>query len=328
MADYSVSVVICAYTDKRWSQTCAAVSSVREQRVSGSEIILVVDHNPDLYQRLSAAFMDITVVENHEAPGVSGARNTGVALARGDIVAFLDDDAVADPDWLKFICDSYSDPAVMGVGGLILPRWETAPPRWFPPEFYWVVGCSYLGMPGPYIPVRNLIGANMSFRREAFGISGGFRTDVGRNTDERPFGCEETEFCIRLGQRSPGSVLLVENRAAVSHLVPRARCRFSYFTSRCFAEGISKAQITTTVGGVDGLSSERRYATRTLPKGIAGGVADLLRGDLWGAGRAAAIVVGLTGATAGFIAGSIRRRTRPDVVGPGDLKGQATASER
>jgi glucosyl-dolichyl phosphate glucuronosyltransferase len=328
MADYSISVVICAYTNKRWSLTCAAVESVREQRVPGSEIILVVDHNPDLYQRLSAAFMDITVVENREAPGVSGARNTGVALARGEIVAFLDDDAAADPDWLKFICDSYSDPAVMGVGGLILPRWETSPPRWFPPEFYWVVGCSYLGMPGEHVPVRNLIGANMSFRREAFEIGGGFRNDVGRNADELPFGCEETEFCIRLGQRAPGSVLLVENRAAVSHRVTRARCRFSYFTSRCFAEGISKAQITTTVGGADGLSSERHYVTRTLPKGIAAGVADLLRGDLWGAGRAGAIVAGLTGATAGFIIGSIRRRTGPEATGRGDLEGQAAASER
>jgi glucosyl-dolichyl phosphate glucuronosyltransferase len=321
-------VVICAYTDKRWSQTCAAVNSVREQRVSGSEIILVVDHNPQLYTRLSAAFMDITVVENSEAPGVSGARNTGVALARGDIVAFLDDDAAAEPDWLKFIGDSYSDPAVIGVGGLILPRWQTSPPRWFPPEFYWVVGCSYLGMPGPHVPVRNLIGANMSFRREAFGISGGFRNDVGRNIDERPFGCEETEFCIRLGQRSPESVLLIENRAAVSHLVPRARCRFSYFTSRCFAEGISKAQITTTVGGADGLSSERHYATRTLPKGIAHGVTDLLRGDLWGAGRAGAIVAGLAGATAGYVIGSILRRTRSDVVRRGDLEGRATVSKR
>jgi len=328
MADYIVSVVICAYTDKRWNQTCAAVSSVRAQATSGTEIILVVDHNAQLYKRLSAAFTDITVVENSEPPGVSGARNMGVALARGDIVAFLDDDAAAEPDWLKFICDSYTDTAVIGVGGLILPRWETCRPRWFPPEFYWVVGCSYLGMPGPDVPVRNLIGANMSFRREAFEVSGGFRTDVGRNSGARPFGGEETEFCIRLGQRSPESVLLIENRAAVSHLVPVARCRFSYFTSRCFAEGLSKAQVTTTVGGTDGLSSERRYASRTLPRGVARGVAGFLRGDLWALGRAGAIAVGLAAATAGYIVGSIRRRTGPDVAARGDAKGSATASDR
>ena len=328
MADYSTSVVICAYTDKRWSQTCGAVNSVRAQRMSGVEIILVVDHNPQLYQRLSAVFTDITVVENREAPGVSGARNTGVALARGDIVAFLDDDAAAEPDWLKFIQDAYADLAVIGAGGLILPRWETGPPRWFPPEFYWVVGCGYLGMPGPDVPVRNLIGANMSFRREAFEIGGRFRTGVGRNSGKRPLGCEETEFCIRLGQRSPDSVLIMENRAAVSHLVPRARCQFSYFTSRCYAEGLSKADVATSVGGTDGLSSERHYATRTLPKGVARGVADLLRGDLWGLGRAAAIVVGLGATTTGYVIGSVGRSTRSEAVGRSDLNGRATASER
>jgi len=303
MADCSVSVVICAYADKRWGQTCAAVNSVRAQPMSGVEIVLVVDHNPQLYQRLSAAFTDVTVVENTDAPGASGARNTGVALARGDIVAFLDDDAAAEPDWLKFLCDAYTDPAVIGVGGPILPRWEASPPRWFPPEFYWVVGCDYLGMPGPHVPVRNLIGANMSFRREAFEIGGKFRNNVGRNSRKLPFGCEETEFCISLGQRSPESVLLIEHRAAVSHTVPSIRCRFSYFTSRCYAEGLSKAEITTTVGGTDGLSSERHYATRTLPKGLARAAADLLRGDLWALGRAGAIAVGLGAATAGYVIG-------------------------
>jgi glucosyl-dolichyl phosphate glucuronosyltransferase len=328
MADHRVSVVICAYTDKRWSQTCAAVNSVRAQSMSDFEIILVVDHNEQLYQRLSAAFTDVIIVENCEAPGVSGARNTGAALARGDIVAFLDDDAAAEPDWLKFICDSYDDPAVMGVGGLILPRWETGPPRWFPPEFYWVVGCSYLGIEGPHVPVRNLIGANMSFRREAFEIGGGFRIDIGRNSGERPYGGEETEFCIRLGQESPDSVLVIENRAAVSHLVTRARCRFSYFTSRCFAEGLSKAQVTTTVGGADGLSSERRYATRTLPKGMARGIRDLLRGDVWGLARTGAIAVALATATAGYIIGSADRRVQPEVPGRSGFKGRATAGER
>jgi glucosyl-dolichyl phosphate glucuronosyltransferase len=313
MAGYNVSVVICAYTDKRWNETCAAVDSVRAQ-TTPAEIILVVDNNPLLYERLSAALLDVTVVENCQAPGLSGARNAGIAIAQGDIVAFLDDDAAAEADWLKFICDSYSDPSVIGVGGFIAPRWESGPPRWFPPEFYWVVGCSYLGMPGSLAPVRNLLGANMSFRREAFDMVDGFRTGVGRTSGRRPLGCEETEFCIRLVQRSPHSVLLIENRAIVLHLVPRVRCRFLYFISRCIAEGLSKAIITTTVGGAAGLSSERHYTTRILPKGIAHGIAGLLRGDLWGLGRAGAIVVGLAAAAVGYVIGSVRQRLLSDPI--------------
>jgi glucosyl-dolichyl phosphate glucuronosyltransferase len=219
-------------------------------------------------------------------------------------VAFLDDDAVASPDWLKFLADSYADPAVIGVGGHILPSWQEARPSWFPAEFNWVVGCAYRGMPGPGLPVRNLLGANASFRREAFELAGGFRHGIGRSANKRPLGCEETEFCIRLSQRSPETVLLFDNRAVVRHLVPADRCRFSYFRARCYAEGLSKAMVTASVGVGDGLASERRYTTRTLPAGAALAVGDLLRGDWSGLGRAGAIIVGLAATTTGYVVGA------------------------
>jgi glucosyl-dolichyl phosphate glucuronosyltransferase len=302
------SVVICAYTEDRLEQIAAAIDSLRTQSRSGAEITLVVDHNPALYKRLIAMMPDVTVVENREDRGLSGARNTGAALAQGEIIAFLDDDATAHPDWLKYLDEAYADPAVTGVGGLTLPRWQTSRPGWFPAEFYWVVGCNYLGMPASGQQVRNLLGANMSFRREAFDLVGGFRTGIGRTANGRPLGCEETEFCIRLAQLSPESVLTMEHKAVCWHFVPDSRCRFSYFVSRCFAEGMSKAQVTATVGSGDGLSAERSYTTRTLPRGAAKGVADLLRGDLSGLGRAAAIVAGLSVTAAGYIVGVSRAR--------------------
>src|SRR5438105_3338774 len=88
----SISVVICAYTEDRWDDVLAAVSSVRGQRVEPHEIIVVVDHNPALYARLKLALPEVIVVPNQQAQGLSGGKNTGVAAARGDIVAFLDDD--------------------------------------------------------------------------------------------------------------------------------------------------------------------------------------------------------------------------------------------
>jgi glycosyltransferase involved in cell wall biosynthesis len=303
-----ISVVICAHTPQRWSETCAAVESVRAQSFQNKETIVVVDHHEDLRAALAAALPDVTVVGNREERGLSGARNTGVSIARGEVVAFLDDDAVADPDWLKFLADSYADPAVIGVGGHILPNWQQSRPSWFPAEFDWVVGCTYRGMPESHLPVRNLLGANASFRREAFGLVGGFRNDIGRSAAKRPLGGEETEFCIRLSQRSPGSVLISDNRAVVRHLVPADRCRFSYFRARCYAEGLSKALVTASVGVSDGLAAERRYTTRTLPSGIARAVGDLLRGDWSGLGRAGAIVVGFAAVTAGYVVGTVSRR--------------------
>ena len=84
-----------------------------------------------------------------------------------------------------------------------------------------MVGCTYRGMPVVRAPVRNLLGGNASFRREAFEIAGGFQNGIGRSAGKRPLGCEETEFCIRVSQRSPGAVFLFDHRATIWHLVTR-----------------------------------------------------------------------------------------------------------
>jgi glucosyl-dolichyl phosphate glucuronosyltransferase len=307
-------VVICVYTDNRWDHILAAVDSVRAQTLAAAETIVVVDHNPALYKRLVAALPDVTVVENREEKGLSGGRNTGAAMAQGEIIAFLDDDASAATDWLEFLAGDFADPDIKGVGGLTLPNWQTARPSWMPEEFLWVVGSNYRGMPSSGVPVRNLLGGNMSFRREVFDLVEGFQAGVGRTAESLPLGCEETLFCIRLRQRSPGSLLVMEHRAKVWHYVPDGRCRFSYFLSRCYAEGISKAQVTAYVGSDDGLSAERSYVTRTLPLGVARGVADLFRGDPAGLGRAGSIVIGLTVTCVGYLRTRLGRAPRPQAT--------------
>jgi glycosyltransferase involved in cell wall biosynthesis len=315
MGNRDYSVVICVYTEDRWEHICAAVESVRVQTLPSAEIIVVVDYNPALYERLTAAMPDVTVVENTDAKGLSGARNTGAALARGAIIAFLDDDATAHPDWLKFLDDTYVNPAITGVGGLTLPNWQTARPSWLPEEFDWVVGCNYLGMPPSGAPVRNLLGGNMSFRREVFDIIEGFQAGIGRSASKRPLGCEETEFCIRLTQRSPGTVLVMDHRSMIYHFVSDKRCRFSYFLSRCYAEGISKAQVTANVGSGDGLANERAYVTQTLPLGVLKGIGDLFRGRPAGLGRACAIITGLGMTSVGYIGTKLKAAiVKPDRV--------------
>lgn len=300
----TMSVVICAYTEDRWDDVLAAVASVRAQHLQPYEVIVVVDHNPDLFARLRSALPDVVVVQNRHGQGLSGGKNTGTELARGELVAFLDDDAVAEPDWLRYLAAGYTEPDVIGVGGLTLPWWEGERPAWFPEEFDWVVGCTFVGRePGR---VRNLLGGNASFRREAFDIAGGFPSHIGRSAGKRrPLGCEETEFCIRLGRLSPDSVFLFDGRAVIRHRVPAARARFSYFRSRCYAEGLSKALVTRSVGVADGLSAERSYTTVTLRRGVTRGVAQALRGDPAALARPAAITAGLLCATTGYAVGTV-----------------------
>jgi len=239
-------------------------------------------------------------------------------VARGELIAFLDDDAEAEPGWLAALCEPYDDPRVLGVGGAILPRWEHADTRWFPAEFNWVVGCSYAGLPQRPAPVRNLIGCNMSFRAEPLRALGGFRHEIGR-VGTRPLGCEETELCIRLAQRWPGSLLIHQPRAVVRHHVPAGRTSWRYFRSRCYAEGLSKARVTRLVGARAGLASERRHAAAVLPAATLRALSAGVLGDPAGFARAGAIVAGFTITTAGYLVGAaaerLAQRGRPEPLG-------------
>ncbi|EGX54758.1 succinoglycan biosynthesis protein [Streptomyces zinciresistens K42] len=311
------SVVICVYTEDRWPDILAAVESVRGQSLPALETLLVVDHNPALLARLRAAYGtdpgpgpgSVRVLANAGPRGLSAGRNTGIAAARGAVLAFLDDDAVAEADWLRHMASDYTDARVMAVGGRTVPAWGSGRrPAWFPEEFDWVVGCAYKGMPRGRAPVRNVLGGNASFRRSAFDAAGGFAVGIGRDGDRRPLGCEETELCIRLKRAVPEALLLLDDRAVIHHKVPLARERFGYFRRRAYAEGLSKARVTRQVGMGKGLESERRYTTRVLPAAVARGLRDALLGRRGGAGRAGAVVAGVAGATAGYLVGAVRSR--------------------
>jgi glucosyl-dolichyl phosphate glucuronosyltransferase len=303
---WDVSVIICAYTENRWADLVEAVKSLQHQSQKPYEIILSIDHNPPLYQRAREYFpLEIQVIQNSEPKGLSGARNRGIAVSKGNIIAFFDDDAIAEFSWLEKLCKPYQDSRVLGTGGVIIPLWNSPKPGWFPEEFNWVVGCTYRGFVETPAPVRNLIGCNMSFRNALFEHVGMFRSGVGR-IGALPYGCEETELCIRANQQFPDGRFMHEPSARVLHHVPDGRATFRYFCSRCYAEGISKAQVTQLVGGRDGLSSERTYTTRTLPKGIVQGFRDaILKGDRHGFGRAWAILVGLGFTTLGYLVGKL-----------------------
>jgi glycosyltransferase involved in cell wall biosynthesis len=302
-ADLAVTVLICAYTERRWNRLVDAYASVRGQLGPADEVIVVVDRNERLLVRARHAFRGAAVLANTHTGGLSGARNTGVAASRGDVIAFLDDDAVAAPDWLARVRGAFGDPAVAVVGTGVTPRWEGGrAPRWFPEEFGWVVGCGYRGLPTTRAAVRNPIGASMAVRREAFEFAGVFSERVGR-VGTLPVGCEETEFCIRLARRCPEAVIVHEPSGLVDHHVPLDRQTLRYFVRRCFFEGRSKRTVARAGGARAGLSSERRYVRRVLPLGVLRGLRDAARGDLAGLARAGAIAVGLLATIAGYATG-------------------------
>ncbi len=294
-----VTVVVCTTSRLRIQQVVATVKSLESQTYRSVQIVLVVDHNPELAAELMTMVgASAHVTENTGPKGLSGARNTGVAHATGEIVAFIDDDATAEADWLERLVESYRDERVLGAGGKIVPVWEGGrEPPWLPEEFLWTVGCTYRGMPDRG-PVRNVIGCNMSFRSSVFEAVGGFNSAVGR-LGSRPLGCEETELSIRARKRWPDREILYVPEAVVYHAMPKDRQTISYFVRRCYSEGTSKA-IVRRLAGNSSLNVEGQYTVLTLVPAVVRYFA-----------KAATVCLGLSVVVAGFLAGMVRSRGYP-----------------
>jgi len=306
-----ISVVVCTYDEERRPLLERALEALKHQVIQAVAVIVVVDHNPRLLGALQADHPQLTVVPNDMNRGLSGARNCGLALTATSIVAFLDDDAVPEPDWVARLVLAYGSAdgqRVLGVGGAIVPYWARGRPSWFPAEFDWVVGCTYKGARTDPGPVRNMLGANMSFRTQELRQIGGFRDGIGR-IGAVPLGCEETEVCIRMARRCPGCQIRFEPSARVHHYVPRERATRRYLLRRCWAEGLSKARVAALAGRSSALADERGYVTRTLPKAVAQALGEAASG-LHGAplGRAGAVIIGLATTTAGFVVGHLAWR--------------------
>ena len=307
-ATVSISAVICCYTRKRRKALDAAIAEALAQLHAVDQLIVVVDGNAVLHRDLDdARDPRLTLVQNRFQPGLSGARNTGLDVADGDVVVFLDDDAVLRPDALDGVRAAFADSTVTALGGAVHPAWASGTePGWFPPEFGWVVGCDYRGLPSDGATIRNPIGAAMAVRRAPLLAIDGFSDRLGR-VGALPTGCEETMMGIELTRRDPDTRIVRQTTFAVSHDVPADRATVSYFARRCFHEGRSKAILTRLCGSESSLRTERSFATRTLPSGI------------WNArlhpARVLALLAGLAVTTAGYLVGLAQTARQPERTG-------------
>jgi GT2 family glycosyltransferase len=298
-----VSVIICAYTLERWELLSASIESVLRQSVRPRELFLSIDHNPELLERCRERWggphpdgaVPITVVANRYDGHLGSARTTAAELATGEFIAFLDDDAAAEVDWLERMLTPFDQPGVIAVGGCPLPEFSVPRPRWFPPEYDWVFGCSYVGLPTTTAPVLHVIGAAMSVRRSDLAAIGYFHSD---NHDDM-------DMCHRLLHHSPDSRILFEPTAVVRHYVHPNRLTWKYFWRRCFSVNRGKVKAFRDMGGARNLQAERRFARRSLTEGLTRGARELLGGDLGGASRSVVICIGLFLAGSGYAVGSI-----------------------
>ncbi len=294
----TVSVIIPTYSKDRWDWLHECVASAKAQTVPPLEIIVVVDHNPELLEEISAKVPGVIAVPNIGDRGVSGARNSGVKASRGEIVAFLDDDAIATPDWLATLLRHIVTPGVVGVGCYSDGLWDDPCPKWFPGEFSWTIGVSYSGLPSEPTAVRNVWTCAMLVKRSAFELVDGFREDFGKiGNKSLP---EDTDLCLRIAAVHEDSVWMWDPAKVMKHRVPAGRATFRYLMSRCFLQGWGKAAMARMDGFDESTSLERNYALRTLPAGVGRGLADAVRGDVSGLGRSGAIVAAFSVTLSGY----------------------------
>jgi glycosyltransferase involved in cell wall biosynthesis len=254
---------------KRLQDTIDAIDSILKQTYSNIEIIVAVDHNKELMKILKQKFPEkVLFAFNSTARGLSETRNEGVRKSTGDIIAFIDDDAIADKRWIESLVSNYTDSNVLGVGGKLIPLWKKKRPIWFPEELDWIVGCTYKGHPEVKVEVRNVIGCNMSFRREVFSRIGYFNSKIGR-LDNIPLTTgEDTEYCIRLRTTFPNGNILFDPYATAYHKVDEKRESIKYVLKRSYGEGITKSIINKSTDKGKILKTENTYLMHLLLKSI------------------------------------------------------------
>jgi glucosyl-dolichyl phosphate glucuronosyltransferase len=299
------TVVIASYDMKRWSQLKSAVESLLSDTDLPGGVVISVDQNRELYEKIRATWPQIICVLNSDRRGVSTTRNTGTKSVQTPFIVFLDDDIQVYPGWLSRLLEPFADPTVVGTGGGVVAGWETGRPSWFPAEFDWVVGASYRGMPVGRSVIRNVWAENMAVRAEVFEAVGGFRSDFGKVGDRS--NPEDTDLCIRMAASSPTAKWIYVPDALVEHHVPASRAKWSYFLRRTYLEGSGKLEMARLLGRQEKLQSERDYMRRTLPSGIAAGLwAAARHGDVSGLLKSGAIVAGVAAAAIGVILGMVR----------------------
>lgn len=252
--NFGVSVVVCTYSCERYLDTIETVKSLLNQSYDNLEIILIVDRNVDLYNQIVSnpcfASLSRLKIGISKLPGLSNARNKGVELAFGEIIAFIDDDAVADPCWISNLIKYYNDPAVIGVGGPMRPLWITGEAKWIPEEFYWAMGCSYKSQKNSLHYVRSNFGSNMSFRKTVFEKVGYFDDSFGLIDDKMRTG-EETEFSVRALNKVRGSKIIYNPEAIVFHKIYRFRKSLSFIIERCYNYGYAISKLEKSKSKVD-----------------------------------------------------------------------------
>lgn len=250
-----LSIVVACYAIARLPDLFELLNSIEAQEYRALETVIVVEQSRDLYEALrrhiqtqGSRARNARVLWNPEGNGLSSNRNLGIRDAKGDIIAFVDDDVVLAPDWAYQMMACFRDETVIGVTGSAVPLWLDHRMEWIPEEFHWLVSCSSWANWKEVREVRNAWGHSMAFRREAFQLAGSFLTTLGLRGAGGPL-AEDAEFSLRVRAKT-GKRILYNPHAVVWHRVHPYRVSWRYVRERSFSMGKSRALLRASYCGV------------------------------------------------------------------------------
>ena len=232
----------------------AVERALREAQACDAEVLVVdnasTDATPAVLARLQHETPALRLVREPRL-GLSAARNRALAEARGEVVAFLDDDAVPRPGWLAAHLAPYDTPEVISVGGRIRLAFSAPPPAWLAPSLHCAFGAFDLGdaprrvryRPGDEYPY----GGNISFRRTTAQAFGGFSTRMGLRGSVQ-LQHEETDLCYRIDHA--GGEIRYAPAAVVDHAVLAERLTPAWLIARHWHRGQSDALFQLTNRGL------------------------------------------------------------------------------
>jgi glucosyl-dolichyl phosphate glucuronosyltransferase len=249
----NISVIICSYNRAR--SLGRTIGSVAEQSLSKAfdwEVLIVDNNSTDTTKEVVGEYQRryperIRYIFEPQQ-GISHARNSGVREARGEILAFIDDDETADPDWLQNLTANLHSGEWAGAGGPVMPSWTGPRPNWLKVDSPFTLGplAAWTADPKRELLTAAPVGANMAYRKEVFGWFGGFRTDLGRIGKILLHG-EDTEFGRRL--IAAGQKLRYEPLAITHHPAEESRVHKAYFRVWWFNKGRSDVREFKNAGG-------------------------------------------------------------------------------
>ena len=222
------SIVVSSIRERR-NELMECIKSLLEQTGSEKyEIIVVCDY--DLQLAISSNNIEIKVIKINDK-GLSHKRNAGIKVAKGEIMAFIDDDAIADKYWLKNLTKYYSDKKVGCVGGRIDPIFKDKIPGWLEGNEMCLGGFNYFPENGKL--KKQIIGANFSVRKCIFDEIGLFSIYYGRGSGKYEYGEEDN----LINQIKEKYTIVFSESAIVKHIIQKEKITKQYIKSNCYSWG-------------------------------------------------------------------------------------------